>query len=150
MPVFLYSAYYNVACYFTVDLQLGSFTSEVKSKLLRVKERKELMNNLEALELPTVCQEVESLVSKGIHLTVYPERKALWDTIKSSKALHDLISVAKAKFTQLYHSCGKGADKYSRFYYAWMQYMVPYTSHKPPSNQAFWMNITCFLFTRHL
>ena len=141
-PAFLYNAYYNLSCNFAVDLHFDPSTSEVKSKLLRVRERKELMSSLESLDLPTVCQEVESLVSKGMHLTIYPERKALWDTIKGSKALHNLISAAKAKFTQLYHSCGKGADKYSRFYFAWMQYMASYTSHKLSSDKATWINLT--------
>jgi len=107
-----------------------------------VKERKELMNNLESLDLATVCQEVELMISKGIHFTVYPERKALWDTIKGSKALHDFISLGKAKFVQLYHSCGKGADKYSRFYYAWMQYMASYTNDKPSAEKELvWVNL---------
>ena len=51
-----------------LGLQLHPSTSVVKSKLLRVKERNELMKNLETLELPVVCKEVESLISKGMHL----------------------------------------------------------------------------------
>ena len=46
---------------FAVDLQLGPSTSEVKSKLLHVRESKELMNSLESLDPPTVFQKVESL-----------------------------------------------------------------------------------------
>ena len=61
------------------------FTSEVKSKLLRVNERKELIKYLESLDLSIVCGEVESLISKGMHFAAYPERKVLWETIKGSR-----------------------------------------------------------------
>ena len=86
------------------------------------------MKYLKTLDLSIVCEEVESLISKGVHFAAYPERKALWETIKGSKELHDLISGAKRKFSQLYHSSGKDADKSCRFYHAWLEYMASYTS----------------------
>ena len=100
------------------------------------------MKDLETLELPVVCKEVESLVSKGMHFAVYPERKALWETLKGSKGLHNLISVAKAKFVQVYHLSGKGADKFSRFYCAWLKYMASYTSDSPSTEKETWINLT--------
>lgn len=52
-----------------LGLQIHPLTFKVKSKLLHVKERNELMNSLEALDLPMVCHEDESLISKGMDFT---------------------------------------------------------------------------------
>ena len=56
--------------------------------------------------------------------------------------MHNLISVAKAKFVQLYHFSGKGADKYSRFYCAWLEYMASYTIDSPSTEKEIWVNLT--------
>ena len=99
------------------------------------------MKYLKTLDLSIICEEVESLVSKGMDFVAYPKRKALWETIKGSKVLHDLISGAKRKFVQLYHSSGKGADKSCRFYRAWLEYMASYTSDSESADKEYWMNL---------
>jgi len=81
-------------------------------------------------------------ISKGVHLTIYPEKKELWDAITCSKELPSLISVAKAKFIQLYTSCGKGANKYAHFLRSWNEYIVTHTSNNPsPENVIIWQKM---------
>ena len=109
--------------------------------MLRVKERRQLTCVLESLGLDPIslCQELESRISKGVHFTIYPERKALWDFIRCSRELPNFISVAKARFMQLYMSCGKGSNKYAHFFRAWKEYMVTHTCDNPsPENIAIW------------
>jgi len=93
-------------------------------------ERNEIVHFLEAIDLPAMCQEVEATVNKGMHFTIYPERKALSDTIAGSNGLLKFVSAAKDKFIQLYISCGKGADKSCRLFCAWLEYMVYHTTSK--------------------
>jgi len=120
----------------------ASDNSEEKSRLLRVDDRKKLSNSLDSLDLPSLCQEVESIVSKGMHLTIFPDRKALWDTVKGSDALSRLITAAKKEFVLLYNKCGKGANKQARFLHAWMQYMLSHTRSSPSAeNQMLWKDL---------
>jgi len=73
--------------------------------------------------------------------TVYPERKALWDTITCFKELPSLISVTKAKFIQLYMYL-QGTNKYAHFLRSWNEYIATHTSDNPsPENVIIWQKM---------
>jgi len=105
------------------------------------KERNKIVHISEAINLPAVCQEVEAAVSKGVHFTVYPERRALWDTIAGSNGLLKIVSAAKDEVIQLFLSCGKGADKSCRLFCAWLEYMMYHTTSKADETEGIWRSM---------
>ena len=107
-----------------------------------MEDRIKLLNHLDSVDLPSFCQEVESVVSKGLHFAVYPDQKALWDTIKGTEALVRFISAVKAQFSLLFNKCGKGANKHAWFLYAWARYMLTHTGSSISSeNQILWKDL---------
>ena len=83
--------------------------------MLNVKEREEIAKVMESLDNESVYTQVVDTVSSGLHFSCYPERKAFWDSIRTSMALRTLISKATEQYVRLYLTQGYGRNKYANF-----------------------------------
>ena len=113
-----------------------------KKRVLCVKEHNELSTNLKSLDQDAVCAVVETTVSAGLHFVCYPEKKAFWESIRGTAALRSFIAAASHEFVQLYETCGRGANKYARFFRSWLEYMLTHTRDQPSaSSKELWGNL---------
>ena len=110
--------------------------SSCKTRMLQVKERKALSTVLRSLDKKSICSKVVTTVDCGLHFSCYPERKAFWDSIRSSTALQALIDEATEEFARLYLTHDRGPTKYVRFLRAWLQYMLTFTGDQPASQKT--------------
>ena len=75
---------------------------DAKSRVLKARECSLLVDKLLALDHASICRNLVSSVSKGLHYDLYPERKSFWLAIKDSKALETFVLSAQRDFADLY------------------------------------------------
>ncbi len=87
-----------------------------------------------------VQQVIIAKISSSLHITAIPERAALWQycTGPGKAELCRFIDELVGKYTQLYQTYAKGANKYTRFYLAWYGLADRYCSYATTLESKSW------------
>lgn len=100
-----------------------------KIRALKAEERKEIYAILKSIDLQVLCEKISSKIDQGLDMQCCPERRTYLNSIKAdTREFHDFVKRAAVKFEELYCLHGKGRDKYSCFYYDWLQYQTAIVS----------------------
>ena len=111
----------------------GSNTSEYlqsTQRVLKKKQIKDIVADLEALKSKEVLEKVKTEVSAGYHLQFFPERRAFWDACIRNQALDGFVDALFKQYAALLGQCFQGREKYAKFQLQWME-LVRSLLHEP-------------------
>ena len=70
---------------------------------------------------------VQNTVANSLVSSPYPDRQALWESIKDTDGLEGFVYSAVDKYVSLHEVNSKGKDKYANLYLAWLDYIRCFT-----------------------